>query len=352
MLRDDPLIFRSYVVELVEWLRGKGRILIVAHDNPDPDALASATALQQLLLVKTGQEAVITHGGIIGRRENRALVAELGIQLVPIAAIEPDDFAVVCMVDTQPGRGNNSWPGNRPVDVIIDHHPLQDETTRCHWVDVRESYGSCATILYEYLTVTDVYVGTKLATMLLYAIKSETQDLGREWIRADREAYQELIARCNNHILARIARPKVPHLYFAAFSRAIAGARLYGEVLVFSLGEVDNPDIVAELADYFMRAEGVRTVFGMGVFAGDGILSLRSDDGEGHAGGWMERAVAGIGSGGGHAMIAGGQIRRVPAGKAEQKILFDTLVARLLAELRVRPGRPRKLVSRPSPRAR
>ena len=42
---------------LIEWLRGEGSIHIVNHDYPDPDTLAAAFALQQLILIKTGQEA-------------------------------------------------------------------------------------------------------------------------------------------------------------------------------------------------------------------------------------------------------------------------------------------------------
>ncbi len=51
---------------MIEKVRGKRNILIVAHDNPDPDALAAAYALSHLFLVKTGQSAVIASGGIVG----------------------------------------------------------------------------------------------------------------------------------------------------------------------------------------------------------------------------------------------------------------------------------------------
>ena len=36
-----------FVNQLIDWVRGKGRILIVTHDNPDPDALAAAVALRR-----------------------------------------------------------------------------------------------------------------------------------------------------------------------------------------------------------------------------------------------------------------------------------------------------------------
>jgi nanoRNase/pAp phosphatase (c-di-AMP/oligoRNAs hydrolase) len=40
---------------LLNWIHGKGKVLIVSHDNPDPDSLAAAMALKHLLLQKTGR---------------------------------------------------------------------------------------------------------------------------------------------------------------------------------------------------------------------------------------------------------------------------------------------------------
>lgn len=344
MLRNDPGLFRQFINDLVEWLRGKGRILIVAHDAPDPDALASACALQSLILVRTGQEAVITYGGVIGRRENRVMVDELEIRAVPIDSLDLDQFDVICMVDTQPGAGNNSWPPERPVDVVIDHHPLRDETTRCHWVDVREDFGACATILYEYLVVKGVSIGTRLATMLFYAIKTETQDLGREWVKADRDAYQELIPLCNNHVLARIVHPKVPQNYFASFHRAMAGARVHDSVLVFDLGDVPNCDIVAEMADFLLRAEGVETVFGLASCGGALTLSMRTDRESFSAGTILRQVVGDLGHAGGHGRIAGGQVPLVHADAASRRRLVATLKRRFFVALGVGDRRGRKLL--------
>ncbi|HAD03168.1 MAG TPA: phosphoesterase [Desulfuromonas sp.] len=345
MLSNDPRLFRQFVNDLVEWLRGKGRILIVAHDAPDPDALASACALQALILVRTGQEAVITYGGVIGRRENRVMVEELGIEAVPIHLLDLDLFDVVCMVDTQPGVGNNAWPPERPVHVVIDHHPLREGTARCHWVDVREEFGACATILYEYLVVKGVYISTRLATMLFYAIKTETQDLGREWVKADRDAYQELIPLCNNHILARIVHPKVPQDYFVSFHRAMAGARIYDKVLVFDLHNVANPDIVAEMADFLLRAEGVETVFGLAECNGGQVLSMRTDREDLSAGTILRDIVGELGHAGGHGRIAGGQIPLASADAANRRRLVTTLKRRLFAALEVSNRRGQRLLS-------
>jgi len=334
----------SQVHDLVEWIRGRGKILIVTHDNPDPDSIAAAVALRHLFLVKTGQDAVLTYGGVIGRGENRKMVELLEIPLVPIGEVKVDQFAVVCMVDTQPQTGNNSYPAGYPVHLVIDHHqPKRDLSDVC-WVDIREHYGASATILYEYLNMLQVSINTRLATSLFYAIKSETQDLGREWSKADREAYLKLLPLSNNRILYDIIHPRVSRDYFNAFRTALDSASIYDKILVFNLFAVDNPDLVAELADFLLRQEGIEYVLGMGWFDGDQILSMRSVNAEARLGLVIQQMVVGMGSAGGHGMIAGGQIREVSADPESQEKLKELLTERMLSALNLPHCQPVPLI--------
>lgn len=331
--------------KLLAWVRGKGRILIFCHDHPDPDSLAAAYALQHLFLVKTGQEATIAFGGIIGRGENRNMVRLLEIDAVNVDSLDLNDFSVFCSVDTQPGTGNNSIPADCPVEVVIDHHPLRESTMQHRIVDVRVDYGASATILFEYLKAQDITICTKLATILFYAIKSETQDLGREWSKADREAYLNLVPLVNNHILYEITHPKVPRGYFGSFNQAIESARVYGDVLVFNLFAIEVPDMVAEMADFLMRFDGIEVVLGMGNFEEMEILSLRTCSEEINAGDLIQTVVEGLGTAGGHGLIAGGQIRPFSSDKALQRELELSLTRRLLTSLGRDAGRGRKLLS-------
>lgn len=335
----------SFSNHLIEWLRGKSPILIVTHDHPDPDALAAAYALRHLILVKTCQEATIAFEGVIGRSENLAMVRELEIESVPLGRLDPDDFAVICMVDAQPGTGNTSLPADCAIDVVIDHHPLRDATAACRWVDVRPDYGAAATILFEYLQAQDVSIATKLATILFYAVKSETQSLGRAWTRADREAYLDLLPLCNNRILYEITHPPLNRTYFTRVNTAIESARIHGDVLVFDLGAIIHPEIVAEMADLLLRAEGVRVAFGTGICEGEGVISLRARDPEVNVGDLVQQVTAGIGTSGGHGMSAGGQIRPLPADPAAQAALTAEMVRRLLAALHRADVPPQQLIA-------
>jgi len=321
---------REFSEQVLNWIHGKGKVLIVAHDNPDPDSLAAAMALKHLLLQKTGQDATITYGGIIGRGENQVMARELEIAAIHFDQLELEQFKVVCMVDTQPGTGNNSFPPDRTVHLVIDHHPPRDVCHTCRWIDVRENYGASATILLEYLLAQEVSFGTKLATMLFYAIKSETQDLGRDWIKPDRDAYLHLLPLVNNRILQKITRPKLPRRYIQSYNRAIENSLLYHDLLVFNLYEIDNPDIVAEMADFLLRVEGVKVVLGMGHYQEQEILSLRTDQPDVFAGEIIRRVIQDLGTAGGHHMTAGGQIRQLKGDPSIQKELEETLTRRLL----------------------
>jgi nanoRNase/pAp phosphatase (c-di-AMP/oligoRNAs hydrolase) len=333
----------SFVVDqLLDYVRGKGRILIVTHDNPDPDALAAAFALRHLLLMGTGETAVVAFGGVIGRSENRLMVDALELDLVPITELDFDDFAVVCMVDTQPGTGNNSYPADRQLHLLIDHHPPRREYSDIYWADVRPEYGASATILFEYLRAQNISIATRLATCLFYAIKSETQDLGREWSKADRDAYLHLLPLANNAILYRLNNPPVPNDYYSTFHRAIDNATVYGKVLVFNLYRIENPDLVAELADFLLRQEQVVFVMGLGWYFGDELISVRTTDPEGRLGSVIQEMIAGMGTAGGHGMMAGGQIRGVSEDSAAQKELEGLLTGRYINILGLQhePGIP------------
>src|SRR6478609_400105 len=104
-----------------------GRALITTPANPDPDSLAAALGLRKILESQK-IEAHIALGGIIGRPENRAMVRELKIDLVPLDKVDWGSYAALALVDSQPGTGNNSLPSDRKCDIVIDHHPLRATT--------------------------------------------------------------------------------------------------------------------------------------------------------------------------------------------------------------------------------
>jgi nanoRNase/pAp phosphatase (c-di-AMP/oligoRNAs hydrolase) len=334
---------------MLEWLRGKGRTLIIIHDNPDPDCLASAMALRHLLAMKLSRDATIAFSGMIGRSENLAMARVLEMILIPLEMVDLDDYSAICMLDTQPGTGNNSLPAGRRVDVVIDHHPLRAATRACRLVDIRDDFGVTATILYEYLLTQNIHIGTKLATALFYAIKSETQDLGREANRPDREAYLHLFPLANKRLLYEIINPKLPVEHFRTIHSGVENATIYGRLLVVNLQAICFPEVVSEMADYLIRLEGIETVLSMGHYNDAVTLSMRTTSSQFNAGEIIRRLVAGRGVGGGHGMMAGGIVNNVPGDSAALREVEAFLTKWLLSELSIGDVNPVRLIeSRPA----
>jgi nanoRNase/pAp phosphatase (c-di-AMP/oligoRNAs hydrolase) len=313
---------------------GSGRVVILTHDNPDPDALAAALGLRRLL-ESAGMGAHIALGGIIGRAENRAMVRELQIDLHPIEKLDWASYAAVAMVDTQPGTGNNSLPPGRRADIVIDHHPPRGDVAEVPWLDVRADMGATATIVYGYLREQKLAIDSTLATAFLYALKSETRDLGRESGPDEREAYLELSSIADFERLYQITNPKLGREHFVALDRALRSATVWGELVAINLGALGYPDLVAEVADLMLPYEKAHWVLCVGQHNGTVFLSVRTDISHATAGALIRRVVAHNGAAGGHGMIAGGRMFAEVRDEAGLKLVYDELVARLVKELRI-----------------
>lgn len=283
-------------------------MLIVLQDNPDPDAIASAVALRKLANTQANIQCSITHGGTVGRGENRALVKYLNLNLRPIEQIDPAQFELFAMVDTQPGTGNNSLPAQFEPDIVIDHHHCRPSTRRCRFSDIRSRYGATATILYEYLQVAEITPDVPLATALLYAIRSDTQDLGRDTTKADIRALTHLYAVANKRMLSQIQRGKVRRDYYRMLANAMNNARVYANAIVTNLGRIENPDMIAEVADLLLRDDQTDWVMVFGQSQNKLLISLRTYQENARADKVIRHLVSRRGTGGGHPSYAGGQI--------------------------------------------
>ena len=133
---------RGLLADLLRVLERPGPLVILPHDNPDPDAMASAVTLKYLVSRHLEKEAHIALGGIVGRAENRAMRTYLNITLVPVQDVRFDADVQVALVDTQPGRSNNSLPDGVVPAVVIDHHPAYADYPGVPFLDLRDAYGA------------------------------------------------------------------------------------------------------------------------------------------------------------------------------------------------------------------
>ena len=331
------------VSRLMALLQGHGTMLIIIQDYPDPDALAAAAALKEVAN-RAAVQCSVSHGGVVGRAENRALVDYLNLNLRPLDDLDPTRFDLIAMVDTQPAAGNNSLaPGITP-QLVIDHHPIRRATRRAEYTEIRSHYGATCTILYEYLEQLQIVPDPPLATSLLYGIRSDTQDLGRESTPADTAAYLSLYPLSNPRMLTEIQRHRVPRAYFRMLARGLANARVHGTCVISGLGDVNNPDMMGEVADLLLRCQGCEWALCYGFYAEKLLLSLRTWDADANAGRLMHRLVGRKGTGGGHDMLAGGQVLLTNLSEGERRLLERTIQRRFLRLTGVKAAAAERLV--------
>jgi nanoRNase/pAp phosphatase (c-di-AMP/oligoRNAs hydrolase) len=329
---------------LLDLLRGKRSLLIVMQDNPDPDSIAAAAALRRLVNVVGDVSCSIAYGGVVGRAENRALMDYLGLNFRHLDQVDPAKYDAVALVDTQPNAGNNSLPADHLPNIVFDHHPLRSQTRKVPFTDVRSKYGAVSTILFEYLRAAKLKPDPPLATALLYAIRSDTRDLGSEARRTDVEAAKELYPLANTRMLSMIQRGSVSDGYYQLLAQGLLHARIRGRGILADLGKVKNADILGELADLLLRHESTTWVLCLGD-VGDMIwLSLRTSHAGADAGKVMERLVAGIGTGGGHETSGGGQVLLGNVDRSKTNALRRKIRDRFHRAAGAAKGRSKKLI--------
>jgi nanoRNase/pAp phosphatase (c-di-AMP/oligoRNAs hydrolase) len=312
LIRDDiddefeHLANLERVVALRQLFEPRERIGILLQPDPDPDGIAGGYALRILLGRKRPTAPLISFGEV-KRPENRAMVEALGIHVRTVTPEELDEFDGLALIDVQPSVFGDNPPARvRSVDAVIDHHPERsgyDTVVR----DIRTAYGATSTILTEYLRAAGVEVKARLATALLYGIKSDTQLLGRETSRHDIKAFAFLHSQHSPALLRRIERPALPTDGLRALGRALAKTSVEEGIHLLVLGRVGE-EVIPQVADLGLQAEGAEWSIAAGNVGSDLVFSVRNVGYVRAAGDVVRRVVEGLGVGGGHRSMAKGII--------------------------------------------
>lgn len=352
---NSSLYKMKHTKEKLEKLRnvfkGKQTLLIVMQNTPDPDAIASACGLRELALHLGDIHCTLAYGQTIGRAENHELIHYLSLHFHPFDEIDIQQYDLIALVDTQPGTGNNPLPVNVSSHIVIDHHPMRRMSRVVPFTDVRSNYGATSTILWEYLSEAQIALDISLATALLYGISSDTQDLGRDTYEADIRAVEHLYPLANKRMLAQIQRGRVPSDYYQMLNTALTHTMLYDYCAISNLGEISNPDMISEVADLLLRHEDVNWTLCFGFQADKALLSIRTQDPKRRADEVVRRIVSHLGTGGGHASMAGGQIPLHPNRpiEIEKQNLEKKIHERFLQILKIRRRRGKSLVHTNTP---
>lgn len=331
----DGQVHAQALLEFLEARKDRlSPLLILTHDFPDPDALASAWGLQHLARA-FGIESQVVYGGVINRSENRAMVKLLKLPVRKVTAADLKRHRHVALVDTQPAFENNPFPAKRRAAIVLDQHRSVVEPP-ADLAIVDPHCGATCVIVAQALLQQGVEIPTSLATAIAYGILSDTLDLYRV-TRADViQTYLAILHRCDMRALAAIQNPPRSRRFFATLGRGIQTAAAYRRVMVAHLGHVSGPEDVAQVADFLLSYERVTWIFCTGRGRGGLYLSLRTNVPGGQAGDVLRRIVNHPNEAGGHGGVAGGKIAMgIDATDEACRALEQTLQARLAKRLRL-----------------
>lgn len=294
------------VVALRQLLSGREKVGILLQPDPDPDGIACGYALRALLGRKAPTAPLVSFGEV-KRPENQAMVKALGIDVRLVSADDLEEFDGLALLDVQPPVFGDQPPARvLSIDVVIDHHP-ERQGYDAVMKDIRPAYGATSTILTEYLQAADTEVRPKLGTALLYGIKTDTQLLGRDTSANDMQAFAFLHACHSAALLRRIERPALPEVGLRALGRALSRTRVEEGIHLLVLGRV-REDVIPQVADLGLQAEGAEWAIAAGVVGADLVFSVRNVGYVRAAGEVVRAVVEGIGVGGGHRSMAKGII--------------------------------------------
>ncbi|MFC4988718.1 DHH family phosphoesterase [Saliphagus infecundisoli] len=280
------------------------KLAIVTQDNPDPDSIASAAAVQAIA-AHLGIDADIVYFGDIGHQENRAFVNLLGIELLQWDDVEdPSIYDTTALVDH-----DTSAELPLSVDVVIDHHePEPTEAFDPSFVDIRPNMSSTSTILTKYIQEFDMNVSEEVATALLYGIRAETLDFKRDTTPADLTAAAYLYPFANHDTLEQVESPSMSPETLDVLAEAIANRDVQGSHLVSNAGFVRDREALAQAANHLLNLEGVTTTAVFGIAEKTIFLAARSKDIRLNIGNVLADAYGEMGETAGHSTQASAEI--------------------------------------------
>lgn len=282
-------------------------LAIVTHDNPDPDALASAVALQRIAH-SLGVDSEICYYGRISHQENRAFINLLDLEL---HRLEPEAdvsaYGGFALVDHSRPGVNDQLPPDTDIDIVIDHHPPRAPVD-AQFVDLRSSVGATSTLLVQYLQQFGIQLDETVATALLFGIRVDTKDFSREVSIADFHAAATVIPTADIGMLERIESPSISGDTMETIASAISNRERRGAVLTSCVDDLNDRDALAQAADRLLDLDGVNATVVFGVIGGVIYVSGRARGIDLDLGEALRDAFDQIGSAGGHADMAGAQI--------------------------------------------
>ena len=288
-------------------------ITLQCHNNPDPDAIASAYGLY-LYFREQGRSVGIIYGGR-NEIQKSNLVLLLKEFKVPIKHITDEDRyfeGLLVTVDCQEGESNVA-PFRYDELAIIDHHQSGHlEGAAMDMTEIRPELGSCSTLVWHLLTLEgfDLNKHPDLSTMLYYGLMTDTSNFSEMKHPLDRDMRDSLyydnslITRLNN---SNISLKELEITGVALIRHTYDPEQRYAVIH----SRPCDPNILGVIADFLQQVDVIDICVVFNETTDGYKISVRSCIKEVHADELADHLTLDAGSGGGHKDKAGGFIPKI-----------------------------------------
>lgn len=294
--------------ELLRTIDPDKLLVVQTHDFPDHDAAASAFGLYKLFRAAGLMPPLLCFGGRLQSESLEETIRVLGIPLVPCSELELPHDAQVILVDGLTGNRNVTDLQANLIGVIDHHKPLS--LPSLPYLDVRPDYGSCSTILYEYFVEAGVRPDRDTATALLMGIMMDTSFLTRAVLEADLEAFAGLFSVGDWEFGSTLLKNSISLRDLPVFQEAISSSYMEDDSCFVFIDRECSGELIAIVADFFLRLREIKFVVVVNGGHGEYKISVRSEDRMRPANVVLQKALDGIGTGGGHIFMGGGAIEQ------------------------------------------
>jgi len=291
------------IIKLKSMIRQGDTLAILMYGSPDPDAVASAMALQELLKKITGlSKCTFVATDTVARQQNAEFIRAMRVDIQLFHNVDLKVYRFIAIVDAQPTFFGDALKDIHP-QLVFDHHPCTS-VWHAELADVRDNYGALSTIMTEYLLAARIRVPRNLYTALLYGIKADTNNFERDVIVEDISAYYLNFTRANRQLIRRIEMNLIPERFLKYYDLAYHNRRRYRDRIISFLGKVESVDACVQVADFFLRVVEVYYVIVAGIVKDRLVIVFRGDGYRQDCGAIAKKAFGNYGSAGGHKSAA------------------------------------------------
>ena len=289
--------------KLMEVVQPDDSLLLLMHGSPDPDAIASAMALREIIQRTKGlTKSIFVSTEPLIRQQNVEFISSMRLHIQLINQVDLNSYRLIALVDAQPSFFSKALSFIKP-QIVFDHHP-REGAWHAPMEDIRPNYGAMSSILTEYLLCSRIKIPRNLHTALLYGIKTDTDNFDRATIIEDIRAYTYHTKYANMQFIRRIELNQTPERFLKYYDHAYHHMNNFRGRRVSFLGSVESADVCVQIADFYLHLIGTYYVVVAGIVGDKLIIIFRGDGYRQNCGAIAQRAFGLIGKGGGHRSAA------------------------------------------------